>query len=170
MSNIDRAERRRQERAAAKSEQAPRLPYMEALAAPSEWIKRQTPEIQRAHRYEPATEITLYGPANHGRTLGMLDTGAHSTAIPQEWAQGLGVDLAKAERITAWANGVLAEYFIPVEPLRLGIAGRVIDLVMPTFGPWPEVLLGRIDVFRHFRVLIDERAQEFVLDPYDDPE
>jgi len=31
----------------------------------------------------------------------------------------------------------------------------------------PVVLLGRLDFFSHFKVMFDERAQIFTLEPYD---
>jgi hypothetical protein len=133
------------------------------IAGPSIW-----PFVKSKHPrgwLEPAVPVTLIGPRTTGKTIARLDSGADNTAIPFEWAGSLGVDLDQAIPLTAFGNGALAEYLQPIEPLKLEIAGRVIDL-KPMFGPWPEMMLGR-DVFAHFRITFDERAQTVILDPYD---
>lgn len=132
---------------------------------PSRWAYTPNPHFPD-QQLEPAMDVGLIGPKGSGWTRGLIDSGASSTAIPIELADQIGVDLSRATTKTAYANGV-GEMYCPVEPLSIVIAGRTIELVEPVFGQWGEILLGRIDVFAHFRVLIDERKQEFVLDPYE---
>jgi hypothetical protein len=129
---------------------------------PSVWEYRQHPHPSGGRA--PIVPVELYGPLNWARTDALLDSGADISAIPYGWAGPLGVDLERAESKTAWGNGVLAEYLFPRERLRLAIAGLVIDL-QAAFTPWEHLVLGR-DVFRHFRVIFDERAGQVVLDPH----
>jgi hypothetical protein len=139
-------------------------------AGPSVW--RYQPSDRRIRGKweafpEPSVPVVLHSPTNWATVpAALLDTGADTTAIPYGWAGPLGVDLDKAESLTAFGNGVLAEYLRPVEKLRAEIAGVVIDL-QPIFGPWEAMFLGR-DVFDHFRVIFDQRAGTVVLDPYED--
>lgn len=134
------------------------------VSGPSAWPYR--PQFHDKPGMAPIVPVVLHGPVNWCRTDALLDSGADTTAIPYGWAGPLGVDLDKAEKKTAWGNGVLAEYLFPVEQLRLEIADRLINL-KPAFCPWEHLVLGR-DVFEHFRVIFDERAQTVILDPYDE--
>jgi len=135
------------------------------IAGPSVWPYVETVRDGRSGGLSPEIPVVLHGPLNWCKTQAILDSGADVTAIPYGWAGPLGVDLDKARPVTAWGNGALAEYLVPRERLRLEIAGLVID-VEPYFTPWEHLVLGR-DVFRHFRVVFDERAQTVVLDPYE---
>ena len=115
---------------------------------------------------EPSIPVVLHGPLNWCTVpAALLDTGADRSNVPYEWAAPLGVDVDRAESLTAWGNGILSEYLAPGEALRLEIAGRVIDLAA-MFGPWDSLILGR-DVLAHFRATFDERARVVILDPYD---
>jgi hypothetical protein len=146
------------------------VPVEPVLPGPSVW-PYQMSDRRIKGKWEPFPEpsipVVLHGPANWAKVpAALLDTGADTTMIPYGWSGPLGVDLEQAESLTAWGNGVLAEYLRPVERLRLEIAWKVID-IEPLFGPWEHLTLGR-DVLRSFKVLFDERAQQTVLMPYGD--
>lgn len=132
---------------------------------PSCWAYSPNPHFP--DQMEPGIDVELIGPGGSGRTRGVIDSGASHTAIPREFAEHIGVDLSRATTKTAYGNDAISDMLHPVEPLSLVIAGRTVQLKHAVFGGWGEILLGRGDVFRHFRVLIDERAQQFVLDPYE---
>jgi hypothetical protein len=114
---------------------------------------------------EPTVPVTLVGPENWSKTVALLDTGADRSVVPDSWAEILRVDLDNARSQWAWAMGVGVEFRRPADPLRLELAGTWFDF-HPVFGPWDSLVLGR-DVFRHFRVMFDERAGEVTLDPYE---
>lgn len=133
---------------------------------PTRWA--YTPNPHFPDLMEPALDVVLIGPQGRGWVRGIIDSGANATAIPRELAAQIGVDLSHATTKTAYGNDSMSDVLYPAEPVSLIVAGRTIELPNVVFGGWVEILLGRDDVFSHFRVLIDERAQEFVLEPYDD--
>jgi hypothetical protein len=145
-------------------------PYRPSLHRDTDWLNRQSAAIRRVGRYEPALDVTVHGPSARTETVGLLDTGARCTSIPIAWAEALGFDLSRATTMQALGNGVLRDCYMPVEPVRIEVAGRTIEVAYPMFSEWHHVILGRADVFSHFRVTFDERAQQITLDPYpEDP-
>jgi hypothetical protein len=130
-----------------------------AATSPSVW-----PYVESRHGPVPAVPVGLAGPKGGGTTIGYVDSGAATTAVPVEFAERLGIDLERADGLIAYAGGQAVEYKRATEPVAIEIAGRVIELE-PVFGDFEHLLIGR-DVFAHFRVTFDERAGHVILDPY----
>lgn len=130
------------------------------LQTPSRW-----PYVDSRWGPVPALPVALTGPQGGGTTIGYLDSGADTTAIPMEFAPVLGVTLEDADGLIAYAGGQAVEYLRSPDRITLEIAGRSVE-VEPIFGWFEHLIVGR-DVFAHFRrVIFDERAGEVVLEPH----
>jgi hypothetical protein len=127
-------------------------------AQPSQW-----PYMPSSYGPVPALPVKLWSRGG-GDTVGYLDSGSPRTGIPVEYKDKLGVRLEEAEGKVAYAGGQEVAYLEPVEPVHVDVAGRLIR-IHPVFGNFEHLILGR-DVFEHFRVTFDERAQTVILDPY----
>lgn len=129
------------------------------VCQPSRW-----PYLDSRHGPVPAVPVTLTGPQGGGATIGYVDSGAATTALPFEFAAVLGIALEDADGLIAFAAGQPVEYLRTPDPVTVEIAGRRIP-IQPVFANFEQVLIGR-DVFAHFRITFDERAGDVILDPY----
>jgi hypothetical protein len=97
----------------------------------------------------------------------VVDSGASCSCFPVTYAEELGIDLSDCEQRTGGTAGGPAEQYVWHEGLATEICGVAITL-SAVFASTKVPLLGRDDVFRHFRVLFDERRRTFTLTAYED--
>lgn len=131
-----------------------------------------------AHEYRtiggalvPALAIRVQGldGAWQPETLALIDSGADLTTFPASWAKSLGIALDAScceEKQAVTAGGPAVVWAYP-QGLRVSIEGIdhwlkaefCIGLDLP--------LLGRRDFFDSYRIMFDERAKSFTLEPYE---
>ena len=97
--------------------------------------------------------------------MGLIDTGADITLIPEDWAEPLGIQIADCTVVDGGSASGSSEFRLWNEPLHITILEKRIEL-MPIFGGYPEILLGREDFLIHFEFRVDQANQRFTLDPY----
>jgi len=98
--------------------------------------------------------------------VGLLDTGADTTALPVAHARFLGYELDLLQQTTigtADGPGVAFRATRPSIAVVPGLESVPIDL-SPIFVPGAQTpLWGRRDVMRPFKVLVDEAGEAFTL-------
>lgn len=90
--------------------------------------------------------------------------------FPASFAASLGIDLrADCEELSCSTAGgeVLQHVYHPGLEVEIQAMATRIPVAAGFNPALPIVLLGRLDFFIHFRVLIDERAQIFTLERYE---
>ena len=126
----------------------------------------------RDARFERVPQVVTKIRGPNGRTVtsvAVIDSGADQTVLPLEWAQPLGVDLAgtKAKGILygqTWRDAYEVEQSLVFELVGTGVA----FMIAPCFSDaHDQVLLGRQDFFRHYRVTFDQRARQVTLARYE---
>lgn len=99
--------------------------------------------------------------------MGLLDTGADTTALPVVHARFLGYELDLLQQTTigtADGPGVAFRATQPSTAIVPGLESVQISL-SPIFVPGAQTpLWGRRDVMRPFKVLFDETGQAFTLE------
>lgn len=98
--------------------------------------------------------------------MGLIDTGADITLIPKHWAEPLGIQIADCEVVDGGSAAGSSEFRVGAEPVSLTVLERRLEL-MPIFGGYPEILLGREDFLKHFEFFVDQANHRFTLRPYD---
>lgn len=99
----------------------------------------------------------------------LIDSGAHCTTLPENFAGPLGIELADCTSLPVETGAGTIDHHVSKTPVLAYIAGRELEL-MPTFGPLRVPVLGREDFFREFKVAFDELKRRVVLKPYTDEE
>ena len=126
----------------------------------------------------PSLEVDLLGVNGVDiSTLALVDTGAEWSVMPLDVGKRLGVDLslckqtegqAGAGAATQWWWGQSPDGLARVRPM-IRTAGWEVPIAPMLTERIDVVVLGRRDFLSSFRFAIDERAQTFSLDPYDEP-
>jgi hypothetical protein len=98
--------------------------------------------------------------------MGLIDTGADITLIPEDWAEPLGIQIADCEIVDGGSAAGSSEFRVGSESVFLTVLEQQIEL-MPIFGGYPEILLGREDFLAHFEFNVDQAKHRFTLKPYD---
>jgi hypothetical protein len=116
----------------------------------------------------PYLALTLTGIHGTSSTVvGLLDTGADTTALPVAHAKFLGyeLDLLRQTTIgTADGTGVAFRAARPSTAIVPGLESVQIS-VCPIFVPGAQTpLWGRKDVMRPFKILFDEAGRSFTLE------
>lgn len=98
--------------------------------------------------------------------LAIVDSDADVSAFPIDFAARLGIDVGDPSQCRPTkirgTSGTADAYSCPVE---IEVEGRRIPAHV-SFAPVPAPLLGRLDVFWHFRFCFDDRAEELLVEPY----
>jgi hypothetical protein len=100
-----------------------------------------------------------------GNIVGLLDTGADSTALPTGYAalMGYGPDqLERREIGTAAGLAYCWQAMVPCSASVVGAPALETDL-SPTFVASATPLWGRGDIMRLFALTIEDRSQQFTL-------
>ena len=102
-----------------------------------------------------------------GPILGLLDTGADSTALPIGFASLMGYSAASLTSMIVGTAGSPVNAFRATQDSTanvIGIQGMPIAL-RPVFTPGTSasVLWGRSDLMSHFDIMFSERRQTFEL-------
>jgi hypothetical protein len=90
--------------------------------------------------------------------------------LPASFAASLGIDLdADCEELTCSTAGgeIVQHVYHPGLEVEIQSMQKRVPLMVAFNPTLPVVLLGRLDFFSHFRVLVDERAQIFTLESYE---
>jgi hypothetical protein len=115
----------------------------------------------------PYLSLALTGPSGEPLdVLGLLDTGADSTALPQGDAALMGYTEEMLVYTTIGTAGGVGAAFRVTEPAAAVVRGgpSVPISLDPIVVPGTSLALwGRTDVMRPFKVLFDEMAQSFTL-------
>jgi hypothetical protein len=115
----------------------------------------------------PYLSLALTGPSGEPLdVLGLLDTGADSTALPQGDAALMGYTEEMLVYTTIGTADGVGGGFRVTEPAAAELPGApsVPISLDPIVLPWARLALwGRTDVMRPFKVLFDELAQSFTL-------
>ena len=98
--------------------------------------------------------------------LAIVDSGADVSTFPLDLASRLGIDLddpgqCRRTRVRG-VSGPGDAYSCAVE---IEVEGRRFSSHV-SFAPILTAVLGQLDVFWHFRICFDERAEEFLVEPY----
>lgn len=97
--------------------------------------------------------------------MGLIDTGADITLIPEDWAEPMGIQISDCEIVDGGSAAGSSEFRLWNEPVYLTVLEREIQL-LPIFGGYPEILLGREDFLSHFEFHVDQVNHRFTLTPY----
>jgi hypothetical protein len=97
--------------------------------------------------------------------FGLIDSGADSSLFPVQWASEFGVDLASCVSTVGTSAAGNTGYFRWADGLLASVAGETFRL-QAMFGACPIVLLGRSDFFGHFRVIFNQQAMTFEIEPH----
>ena len=100
--------------------------------------------------------------------LGLVDSGASHSLIPQRFASALGVDLRRCRRtLCETAGGITYQRSLDagleIEIPDLGGMRVTLDVSFNQGVPPKIMILGRLDFFARFRVSIDQTAKAFAL-------
>lgn len=118
------------------------------------------------HGLRPYLVLTLTGVNGaSGNVIGLLDTGADTTALPQGYAPLMGYQAAELERIPVGtaAGGTFAwKATVPCSAALPGVSSLSFQ-ISPTFVTSDTPLWGRGDVIRAFSFEIEDAAQRFKL-------
>lgn len=117
----------------------------------------------------PIVPIVVNGPARSLPLQGLIDSGADSSLFPEAIMDTIGISADDCTRITcASSTGEGSQLVYPP-----GIEIEIPDLghrmwVVANFSQLPGglALLGRLDFFRAFRVMIDEPSATFSLQAF----
>lgn len=128
----------------------------------------------------PSLEVTLLG--TNGRehsTLALIDTGAEWSVLPTSLAVELGAELGSEfcrPTQTQHAGGMSAVHWWSgsgdgAERDELGVRFGDFEVPLaPVLEPGISVVvLGRTDFLASFLLAVDQRTQEFWLEPYEEP-
>ena len=100
-----------------------------------------------------------------GNVVGLLDTGADTTALPEGYAALMGYQASQLERREVGTAGGLGygwQALVPCTASVVGIPALTLNL-MPMFISSPTPLWGRGDIMRLFALTIEDGAQRFTL-------
>jgi hypothetical protein len=116
----------------------------------------------------PYLAVHLTGPdGRDGNVVGLLDTGADSTALPIGFASLMGYGPAMLTPITVGTAGAPAQAFRATEPCAAQVPGMTTAPLnlRPAFvfGASASVLWGRSDFMSAFKVCFEESAKHFTL-------
>jgi len=119
------------------------------------------------HGFRPYLILELTGINQaSGSVIGLLDTGADTTALPQGYATLMGYETAQLDRIEVGTAAGAAYGWKAMTPCTASVPGAASVLstqLMPTFISSATPLWGRGDVMRMFALTIEDRAQRFTL-------
>jgi hypothetical protein len=101
-------------------------------------------------------------------TVALLDSGADCSTFPSAWATKMGIDLEKdCEKITGNTAGGETTNFVYASGAEALICGEKRRLHAIFNNGLNVILLGREDFFSYYKILFDQRAKTFTLQPYD---
>ena len=115
----------------------------------------------------PHVPITVIGPERRVRYIPLLDSGADYTTLSKKEAILLGLDWNQGEVISL-ANADGTGFDAKIFRLLLEIEGVTlfVRICFVDSNHCPMPLLGRFDVFRYFKIIIDESAHMVELRSY----
>jgi len=110
-------------------------------------------------RYVPIIEVKLLHNGKYTKTLAYVDSGATTSIFHTDIAKSLGINYKKGEkRYPMGVSGHILTYLnkIEMEIADIGMNCNVLfsDEFIPRFN-----LLGREDIFNHFKVCFDDRER-----------
>jgi hypothetical protein len=116
----------------------------------------------------PYLVVHLTGPnGRSGNVVGLLDTGADSTALPIGFASLMGYGPAMLTSTTVGTAGAPAQAFHANQPCTAEIPGMTTAPLnlrpVFVFGASASVLWGRSDFMSAFKVCFEENAKHFTL-------
>lgn len=116
--------------------------------------------------WKPMIPVTLIGPKRSVKLFMLLDSGADLSLVPYSVGEALGLelDIQKRSEIQGIGEGSVP-YILSQGTLQIG------KLKVPIRIGWALIeevplILGRLDVFRHFAVEFREFEDKIVLKPH----
>ena len=117
--------------------------------------------------YAPAIPITLSGPKEVIDVVGVLDSGADFSAMPQDMAEVLGLDLTGKREPIGGIGGerdaVKSHVMLRVENRHETYAFRMSVFVVDGLEDDFPVLIGRVDFFDKFKIAFNEKKKTISL-------
>jgi hypothetical protein len=121
-------------------------------------------------RLSPTATIGLCLGEKWRRIDAYVDSGAAYSIIHGDFARDAGFDFQRGERfLVKVGDGSLIPVFLHRVPMQIGPYRIEARMGFSNHLGIGFHLLGRLDVFEHFRVCFHERERMVVFDPYPSP-
>ena len=133
---------------------------------PAASIEFEYAALGRGSVLKPAIEARVYALDGREFPLRLLpDSGADCAVFPLDFAEVLGVDLAKCKDVLVDTGDGLAVHQHFAQGIRAVVGEHELQLEV-RFARIGIPVLGRKNFFEAFKVLVDERERKVVLTPH----
>jgi hypothetical protein len=131
-------------------------------------FKYRREETKRGVVYRPVVKVSLKSVDGHWYTFtAYVDSGADVSILPKGDAELLGINIYEGElwRLTGIGRAIIPAYLHEVR-VKIGTLEFPARVAFADLNEVPR-LIGRLDIFRKFKVTFDEQNLQTILQTYD---